>query len=67
MNKLFDVVIFEMDTRKIESIVAKDMKREGLYNSAERRLDTAFNRINLDRYGAEIVEAGKFNVGDKLP
>ncbi len=63
----FDVVIYEMSTRKVESIIGKSMKREGTYYSAERRVDTAFSRINLDRYSACMVEAGRFAIGDVLP
>lgn len=67
VSELFDVVIYDMESRKIESIIGKGMKRFGDHNSAERRLDTAYQRINVDRYGAEIVETGTLKVGDVLP
>ena len=65
-KQLYDVVIAECETRKVVSIIGKAMRREGAHNSAERRLETAYERIN-DRHFAEIVEAGRFKEGDVLP
>jgi len=66
-SELFDVVIVDMQTRIVESVVGKSMRRtQGFYN-AEKRLETAFGRINLDRYTAYIVPAGKYKEGDVLP
>ena len=66
-EELFDVVIYDMETRKVESVIGKSIRRHaGTYN-AERRLETAFTRINLDRYSAEIVPTGKYEVGSILP
>ena len=66
-TELFDVVIFDMESRKVESVVGKALRRNaGTYN-AEQRLETALNRINLDRYSAEIVPAGKYDIGSTLP
>jgi hypothetical protein len=67
MTDLFDVVIYDMETRRVESIVGKSLRRDGGTYNAERRLETAFGRINLDRYSADIVPAGKFEVGSVLP
>lgn len=66
----FDVVIYNYETRIIESIAGEDMRcsgREGSYSqSAEKRVDTVLPRLN-DSYGVMIVATGKFNKGDKLP
>lgn len=65
-EQLYDVVIFETATRKIDTIAGKDLRRDcGTYN-AQRRLDTVQMRLN-DRYDAEIVDAGKHQKGDVLP
>lgn len=65
-HPLFDVVIYEIATRKVDTITGKDLRmRKGHYN-AERRLETTEGRLN-DRYDAEIVPAGKFKAGDILP
>ena len=65
--ELFDVVIFDMETRKVESVVGKALRKNTGHYNAERRLESAFNRINLDRYRADIVPAGKYEVGSVLP
>jgi len=65
-EQLYDVVIYEIATHKIETVVGKDMHREKGHFNAERRLETVLPRLN-DRYNAEIVEAGKFGQGDVLP
>ena len=68
MSQKFDVVVYEMRSRKVESVIGKNMPRsKGSFHTAEKRLDTAFSRINLERYSACIVEAGKYSVGDVLP
>ena len=69
-EQLYDVVIYEIATRKIDAIIGKSMKRwNGTgsgRNTAEFRQQTAEERIN-DRYAVEIVEADKFHKGDLLP
>lgn len=66
----FDVVIFHKETRKIESIVGRDMRRwDGTgsgRNTVELREETARERIN-GRYDVAAVLTGKFNEGDILP
>ena len=66
-DKRFDVVIFDMDTREVQSVIGKNLRRDGGTHNAERRLETAFTRINLDKFSAEIVPAGKFPEGSILP
>jgi hypothetical protein len=69
-EQLYDVVIYEKATRKIDTIIGKNMKRwDGTgsgRNTAELRVQTGQERIN-ERYECEIVEAGKYRKGDVLP
>lgn len=60
---LFDVVIYERDSRKVESIIGRDMRMDTGFHNANRLLGTAQERIN-DRYDAMIVPAGLYAVGD---
>lgn len=62
-DQLYDVVIYEIATRKIDTIAGKDLRLASGHYNAERRLDTVLPRLN-DRYNAEIVEAGKYRKGD---
>lgn len=63
----FDVVIYRLATRKVASVVGRNLVRDtGTYN-AEKRLDTTMSRINLDDYSAAIVPTGKFKIEDTLP
>ena len=63
--KLFDVVIVEIATRKVESIAGTRMERDKGFYNAEKRLETVISRINED-YFASIVPAEKYQVGDLL-
>lgn len=69
-EELFDVVIFEIATRKIDSVIGTNMRRwDGSgsgRNTAELRQQTGQERVN-DRYDVEIVDAGKYAVGSILP
>jgi len=67
MSELFDVVIFDMESRKVVSMIGSNLRRDGGTHNAERRLETALGRINLDGYSAEIVPAGVYQVGSVLP
>jgi hypothetical protein len=64
-EQLYDVVIYEIATRKIDTIAGKNLHHDSGHFNAERRLDTVLLRLN-DRYNAEIVEAGKHQKGDVL-
>ena len=68
--QLFDVVIYEKATRRIDSVIGKNMRRWGANgsgrNTADLRQQTGREKIN-DRYECEIVEAGKYREGDVLP
>ena len=69
-EQLYDVVIYEKATRKIDTIIGTNMRSwDGTgsgRNTAELRVQTGEERIN-DRYECEMVEAGKFKKGDVLP
>lgn len=63
--RLWDVVIVEIATGKVESIVGKSMYRtKGFYN-AEKRAESAISRLN-DNFTARIVPTGKYPVGSVL-
>ncbi len=64
-EKRWDVVIYEIGTRKIESIAGKDMKRDTGFTNAEKRMETVLLRINTS-YSCRIVPAGKYQKGDEL-
>jgi hypothetical protein len=64
-EQLFDVVVYEIATRQIESLVGESMRwNKGHYN-AQKRLETVIPRLN-DRYAVSIVPAGKYKVGDVM-
>ncbi len=64
-NKLYDVVIYHLETGEIESIPGKAMQMDvGPFN-AVRRLGTVIGRLN-ENYSAVIVDAGQYKIGDFL-
>lgn len=69
-EQLFDVVIYEKDTRKVDAIIGASMKLwDGSgtgRNTAELRVQTGKERIN-DLYDCKMVEAGQYSKGDTLP
>jgi hypothetical protein len=64
-ERLYDVVIYNTESRKIVSIVGKSMRMTGGTHNAERRLETARDRCN-DRHDAEIVFTGVYKEGDSI-
>ena len=62
-DKLYDVIIYEYATGKVESVPGKSMRMHKGYHNAEKRLDTVLSRIN-DAYSAAIVDEGKYKKGD---
>lgn len=62
----FDVVIWSHEEHKVVSIVGRNMRYEGGRDNAQRRLETAVSRTNLDKYTAEIVPAGMYEIGDRI-
>lgn len=65
-EKRFDVVVYEIDSRKIDHFAGRDMKEEGSFHTVDKRIATVSERLN-DRYDVMAVEAGKYKVGDVLP
>ena len=64
---MHDVVIYCKETRVVDTVAGAAMtyhKEHG--ECATRRLATVLPRLN-DRYDAAIVDAGKYEKGDKLP
>lgn len=69
-DELYDVVIYEKATRKIDAVIGENMRswdgRGHGRNTAELRVQTGQDRIN-DRFECEMVKAGKYQKGDVLP
>jgi len=65
-DKRFDVVIYEIATRKVESIAGRDMKTKGSFHTVAKRLATVGERLNR-RYEVLAVDVDKYKVGDVLP
>lgn len=65
-DQRFDVVIYEIKTRKVESIAGRDMKESGSFHTVDKRLATVSERLN-EHYDCMAVPAGKYNKGDILP
>lgn len=70
VEQLYDVVIYAIATRKVESIIGENMRSfDGVgsgRNTAELRVQTGQERIN-ENYGCEMVPAGRYKKGDVLP
>lgn len=69
-EELYDVVIFDKATRKIDAIIGKNMKswdgNGSGRNTAELRVQTGQDRIN-EHYDCQMIPAGKYKKGDVLP
>lgn len=65
MDNRFDVLIYEVETGKVDTVAGTNLNRESGFHNAEKRLDTVLPRLN-DHYNATIVETGKYKVGDVL-
>jgi len=65
-KQLYDVVIYEIATRKISAIVGRNLKESGHSHSVESRLEVVLPRLN-EHYDAIEVEPGKYKKGDVLP
>jgi hypothetical protein len=64
-EKRYDVVVFEIETRKITDIVGQNLGETG-FHTVDKRLGTILPRLN-DSFDAEAVPTGKFKAGDILP
>lgn len=61
----FDVVIYEVATRKVTNVVGRDLGETG-FHTVDRRVATISSRLN-DRFDVEAVPAGTVKIGDTLP
>lgn len=64
-EKRYDVVVFEIDTRKVTNILGKNLGEAG-YHNVDNRLGTVCSRLS-DDFDAEAVPTGTVKVGDILP
>lgn len=60
--KRWDVVIYEMATRKVVSVAGTGLREEGSFHTVDKRIETALSRINLDHYSATKVPPGKYDL-----
>lgn len=65
-GKLYDVVIYELATRKVDTIAGVALPESGSFHTVDKRLDTVMSRLN-EYYSCRAVETGKYRVGDVLP
>lgn len=65
-KELFDVVIYELATRKIDTIAGTNLPESGSFHTVDKRMETVWLRLN-DAYSVRAVEAGKYKKGDILP
>ncbi len=64
-KKLWDVVIYEIATGKIDTIAGKDMVKTGSFHTVEKRINTLLPRLN-EQYSVKALPAGKYKVGDVI-
>ena len=65
-KQLFDVVIYEVETREIDTIAGINLPESGSFHTVDKRIDTVLPRLN-EMYNVCAVEAGKYKKGDVLP
>lgn len=65
-RKLYDVVIYEIATKKIDSIAGTNLPESGGFHTVAKRIETVWPRLD-DDYSVRAVEAGKYAKGDVLP
>jgi hypothetical protein len=59
-----DVIVWELGTRKVHAILGTRLPLEGGTINAQRRLETAYERIDLNHFTADIVPHGMYEAGD---
>jgi len=62
---LFDVVIYEMASRKVVEFAGRALRQDNGHTNAEKRASTVSPRLN-ERFNVAIVPCGKYAVGDVL-
>ncbi|MGV0949259.1 MAG: hypothetical protein ACOYB3_01210 [Azonexus sp.] len=60
-----DVVIYEIETRIVESVVGRNLDDKG-FHTVDKRVETVAGRLN-DRFDVMAVPAGKYDKGSVLP
>lgn len=60
-----DVVIYEIESRKVEAVVGRNLGTTG-FHTVEKRIDTVSERLN-DSFDVMAVPAGKYEKGSILP
>lgn len=63
---LFDVVIYEIQTREVDAIAGTNLPESGSFHTVDKRIDTVMPRLN-ELYSVCAVDAGKYKKGDVLP
>lgn len=64
-RELFDVVIYDIDTRAVDTIAGKNLPKSGSFHTVDKRIDTVWPRLN-EAYSVCAVPAGKYEKGDRL-
>ncbi len=62
---LYDVVIYEIESQRVEAIVGKEMTLDSGHYNSRKRVDTALDRIN-EHFSVAIVPHGTLKKGDVL-
>jgi hypothetical protein len=60
-DDLFDVIIYDIETKKVVSVTGRNLRETGYYN-VDKRLETTLSRIN-GGYNAVAVPAGSYETG----
>jgi uncharacterized protein YijF (DUF1287 family) len=63
--QLYDVVVYDVSTRLIETFVGRDLPMQTGLLSAVRRRDTWQRRVN-DKFAVAVVVADKYKSGEIL-
>ena len=63
-SDLWDVVVVHLETKKVVSIVGKNLSYKG-FHTVDKRVATMSTRVN-DDHDVEAVPAGSVKVGDTL-
>jgi len=61
----WDVVIYEIATRKVNAVVGTDMPEEGSHHTVDKRMETAMGRINA-AFSVAKVPPGKYKLHSVL-
>jgi hypothetical protein len=65
----FDIVIYEIQTRKINAIVGRNLLKkegEGKHNCVESRIDAVDQQIDLENFATAAIPANSKGIGDIL-